>query len=107
MVQRPQDCDKLVLHIHKGLGHFGVKKTYSLLQSHYWWMDMQTDVQQIVARCQVCDRVRALFNAPPHVLQPLFTMDLGYRWSLDFVGLLPVTKRHNKYVLVIIEHFFK
>jgi hypothetical protein len=32
-------------------------------------------------------------------------MGLGYRWSLDFAGPLPLTVRHNKYVLV--EHFSK
>jgi hypothetical protein len=42
----------------------------------------------------------------PH-LQPLPIMGLGYRWSLDFAGPLPVTPRHNKYVLVMIEHFSK
>jgi transposase InsO family protein len=40
-------------------------------------------------------------------LQPLSIMGLGYRWSLDFAGPLPVTPRYNKYVLVIIEHFSK
>jgi hypothetical protein len=34
-------------------------------------------------------------------------MGLGYRWSLDFAGPLPVTPRHNKYVLVMIEYFSK
>jgi transposase-like protein len=34
-------------------------------------------------------------------------MGLGYKWSLDFAGPLPVTPRHNKYVLVMIEHFSK
>ena len=34
-------------------------------------------------------------------------MDLGYRWSLDFGGPLSITKRYNKYILVIIEHFSK
>jgi hypothetical protein len=38
-------------------------------------------------------------------LQPLPIMGLGYRWSLDFAWPLPVTPRHNKYVLVMIEHF--
>jgi len=32
-------------------------------------------------------------------------MGLGYCWSLDFVGPLPLTVRHNKYVLVMVEHF--
>ena len=107
VVPRPQEREKLVLHIHEELGHFGVKRTYSLLQSQYWWVGMQTDVQRIVARCQVCDRVWASFNAPTSTLQPLPIMGLGYRWSLDFAGPLPITKRHNKYVLVMIEHFSK
>ena len=34
-------------------------------------------------------------------------MDLGYQWSLDFVEPLPITKRYNKYILVMIEHFSK
>ena len=51
--------------------------------------------------------VRTLFNAPMAVLQPLPIMDLGYRWSLDFARPLPITKRHNKYVLVMIEYFSK
>jgi hypothetical protein len=78
-----------------------------LLQIHYWWRGMQQQVQAMVARCVVCDRVRASFNTPMPQLQPLPIMGLGYRWSLDFVGPLPVTPRHNKYVLVMIEHFSK
>jgi hypothetical protein len=34
-------------------------------------------------------------------------MGLGYRWSLDFAGPLPLIVRHNKYVLVMVEHFSK
>ena len=58
MVPRPQDCEKLVFQFHEELGYFGIKKGYSLLQSQYWWFGMQIDAQQIVARCQVCDKVR-------------------------------------------------
>jgi hypothetical protein len=60
-----------------------------------------------MARCVVCDHVRASFNAPMPHLQPLPIMGLGYRWSLDFARPLPVTARHNKYGLVMIEHFSK
>jgi hypothetical protein len=34
-------------------------------------------------------------------------MGLGYHWSLDFAGPLPLTIWHNKYVLVMVEHFCK
>jgi hypothetical protein len=68
---------------------------------------MQLQVQALVAQCVVCDYVRASFNAPMPQLQPLPIMGLGYRWSLDFAGPFLVTPRHNKYVLVMIEHFSK
>jgi hypothetical protein len=34
-------------------------------------------------------------------------MGLGYRWSLDFARPLPLTIWHNRYVLVMVEHFSK
>jgi hypothetical protein len=34
-------------------------------------------------------------------------MGLGYRWNLDFVGPLNLMPQHNRYVLVMIEHFSK
>jgi hypothetical protein len=107
VVPTPEERMKLIKHAHEDLGHFGVQRTYSLLQIHYWWRGMQPQVQALVAQCVVCDRVRASFNAPMPHLQPLPIMGLGYRWSLDFAGPLPVTPRYNKYVLVMIEHFSK
>jgi hypothetical protein len=68
---------------------------------------MHTDVQRLVSRWMVCDRVKASFNAPTPQLHPLLLMGLGYRWSLDFAGPLPLTIRHNIYVLVMVEHFSK
>ncbi len=68
---------------------------------------MHTDVQRLVSHCMVCDRVRASFNAPTPQLHPLPIMGLGYRWSLDFAGPLPLTVWHNRYVLVMVEHFSK
>jgi transposase-like protein len=34
-------------------------------------------------------------------------MGLGYYWSLDFARPLPLTVWHNRYVLVMVEHFSK
>ena len=46
VVPKPSQCVALVQHSHEELGHFGVKRTYSLLQTQYWWHGMHTDVQQ-------------------------------------------------------------
>jgi hypothetical protein len=50
----------------------------------------------------VYDKVKASFNAPTPQLHPLPIMGLGYHWNLDFVGPLPLTIQHNKYVLVMV-----
>jgi hypothetical protein len=107
VVPVPEERVKLIKHAHEDLGHFGVQRTYSLLQIHYWWWGMQQQVQAMVARCVVCDYIWASFNAPMPQLQLLPIMELNYKWSLDFAGPLSVTPRHNKYLLVMIEHFSK
>ena len=45
VVPHPSQRAHLVQHVHEDLGHFGVKRTYSLLQSQYWWLGLFTDVQ--------------------------------------------------------------
>jgi hypothetical protein len=42
-----------------------------------------------------------------HSYTPYPIMGLGYRLSLDFVGPHLLTVRHNRYVLVMVEHFSK
>jgi hypothetical protein len=100
IVPHPTQRWRIMQHAHEELGHFGIKRTHNLLLGQYWWCGMHTDVQQLVSRCMVCDRVRALFSASTPQLHPLPIMGLGYRWNLDFAGPLPLTIQHNRYVLV-------
>jgi hypothetical protein len=64
VVPHPAQRTHIVQHVHEELGHFGVKRTYSLLLGQYWWHGMHIDVQRLVSHCMVCDRVKASFNAP-------------------------------------------
>jgi hypothetical protein len=41
VVPTPKERMKLIKHAHEDLGHFGMRRTYSLLQIHYWWRGMQ------------------------------------------------------------------
>jgi len=90
IVPHPTHRGHIVRHAHEELGHFGVKRTYNLLLGQYWWRGMHTDVQRLVSHCIVCDKVRASFNTRTPQLHPLLIMGLGYRWSLDFAGPLPL-----------------
>ncbi|GAQ89224.1 hypothetical protein KFL_005000010, partial [Klebsormidium nitens] len=107
VVPRVGERERLIRDVHERAGHFGVKKTLSLLAPHYWWLGLATDVAQVVRGCEACDRVKAAFNVKHPTLQPLPIKGLFYRWGLDFAGPLPKSSRGQQYVLVMVEHFSK
>ena len=63
VVPPPADRPKLIQDMHEQAGHFGVKRTAQLLLNTYWWKGITEDAAATVRRCQVCDRVRATFDA--------------------------------------------
>ncbi len=58
VVPQPHERPGLIQKVHSELGHFGVKRTYSLLAPHYHWRGMYAQVRDIIARCEQCDRMR-------------------------------------------------
>ena len=97
----------LVARVHQEMGHFGIRRTVSLLVPEYWWAGLYEDVVDVVSKCEVCARVRASFSARTPVLHPLPIRGMFYRWSCDLAGPLPTTSRKNKYIMVMIEGFSK
>ncbi len=45
IIPHPAQRGHIVQHAHEELGHFGIKRTYSLLLGQYSWHGMHTDVQ--------------------------------------------------------------
>jgi hypothetical protein len=107
VVPRVAERGPLVRDVHERAGHFGMRKTQSLLRPHYWWVRLSADGAREVRPCAACDRVKASFNAKHPTLQPLPIKGLFYRWGLDFAGPLPKSCQGNQYVLVMVEHFSK
>ncbi|CAM6093253.1 unnamed protein product [Calypogeia fissa] len=97
----------LVKKVHSELGHFGIKRTYSLIAPHYHWRGMYAQIRDVIARCEQCDRVRTSFSSRQSILHPLPIKGLFYRWSCDLAGELPLTSRGNLYIMIMIEHFSK
>jgi transposase InsO family protein len=107
VIPRQWERDPLIRDVHERAGHFGLRKTLSLLRPHYWWVGLSADVARAVKQCEACDRVKASFNAKHPTLQPLPIKGMFYRWGLDFAGPLPKSRQGNQYVLVMVEHFSK
>ncbi|GAQ92808.1 protein with retrovirus polyprotein and ribonuclease H-like superfamily protein and FYVE/PHD zinc finger superfamily [Klebsormidium nitens] len=107
IVPKPEQRVNLIRRVHLDVGHYGVKKTYSLLEPIYWWVGMYGDVQKEVSTCVVCDRVKATFEVKDPELKPLPIMGMFYRWGIDLFKMPFPSTAGNQYVIVMIEHFSK
>ena len=106
-VPEPAGRLELVRRMHTETGHFGEKRTLSLLGNSHWWRGMLADVRHVVQQCKACDLARSNFNAALPSLQPLPVMGLFYRWSVDLTGPFPTSRSGMRYVMVMIEHYSK
>ena len=84
-------------------GHFGQRRTESLLLASYWWPGLRQQVAAVVQMCEACDRARQSFNRPHATLSPLSIRGLLYRWSIDLCGPFPLTRQLNSYCMVLVE----
>ncbi|KAL3523596.1 hypothetical protein ACH5RR_016430 [Cinchona calisaya] len=88
--------------------HPGSTKMYRDLKQHFWWNGMKREVAEFVAKCLVCQQVKAEYQRPGGLLKPL---DIPmWKWehvSMDFVVGLPKTRQGNDTIWVIVDRLTK
>ncbi len=66
---------------------------------------MERDILEWTKRCPECQQSA---RRSPGIAEPLHPLDpptsLFSRWSIDFIGRLPITADGNRWILVAIEH---
>jgi hypothetical protein len=81
---------------------------YCDLRERFWWKDMKSDIAAYVARCDICQRVKAEHKRPPGLLQPL---DIPvWKWEdigMDFIVGLPRSQKGHDSIWVIVDHLTK
>ena len=103
VVPAPGDREAVVVQTHEKCGHFGQRRTESLLLASYWWPGLRQQVAAVVQMCGACDRARQSFNRPHAPLSPLSIRGLLHRWSIDLCGPFPLTRQLNSYCMVLVE----
>jgi hypothetical protein len=88
--------------------HLGVNKMYQDLKVSYWWYGMKRGVEEYVALCDTCQRVKVEHQWPVGLLQPLKVPE----WKLleicmDFIMGLPKTQRRYDSIWVIVDRLTK
>ncbi|XP_024009449.1 uncharacterized protein LOC112084532 [Eutrema salsugineum] len=101
--------DLFVKEAHAGglMGHFGVAKTLSTVQEHFYWPHMKKGIERACERCVTCKQAKAkkqpygLYTPLPIPLHPWHDI------SMDFVVGLPRTKTGKDSIFVVVDRFSK
>jgi len=95
----PQDCRLDVLkicHDSPSAGHFGIKKTSSLVVRDFWWPYLSSDVKDYVRSCDTCCRSKDSRHKPYGLLSPLEIAERPWSsLSMDFITDLPPSNNYT------------
>ncbi|GBB87242.1 hypothetical protein RclHR1_01370001 [Rhizophagus clarus] len=95
-----------MIHNHELSGHFGINTTYEKIKEKYYWKNMFEDIKVYVKTYDSYQR-----RGKPDKKNELFLIKVKrepfYQIGIDFIVLLPVTERKNRYIIVAIDYFTK
>jgi hypothetical protein len=106
LVPHPTERLSLIQQFHER-GHFGIKRTCSMLRLQHWWYNLRDDVERALPSCAICAGDKAVFNQVPKQLSPLPIMGIGFRLHIDLSGEHVRTAAGNVFFMVVIDAFSK
>ena len=94
---------------HQDVGHQGLECTLSLLQEHFWWPGMTSQMQQAIRTCTHCLQHEG--GLPKAPLQPIMATAPLYLLHVDFTSiettLEPNQSPRVTNVFIFQDHFMK
>ena len=88
-------------------GHFGVDKTVVHLQKYCYWPRMNESVSRFIIGCSLCATSKPS-NRKLCLYTPLLVPSHPWeRMSMDFVGVLPMSRKGHDYLYVVVDRFSK
>ena len=81
---------------------------YQDLKERFWWHGMKREIATYVAKCDVCQRVKAEYQRHAGLLQPLKVPE--WKWDkvgMDFITGLPRSNKGHDSIWVIVDHLTK
>jgi hypothetical protein len=85
-------------------GHLATLKTFSRLIQHVWFPSMFSKVKKYCEECKLCDQNRRFFKVND-TLKPIISTRPMETLIIDHCGKFTKTKKGNKYVLTVVDHF--
>ena len=104
----PKFFSKRIIHqVHTLIGHFGIHKTFDLLQKRFYWPGFHNDVENFCKSCEIC-LTNKVVPRPRKPLKPIDVQPIPFHMvGIDIVGPLKTTKHGNRYILSVIDYYTK
>ena len=104
---RDASCTGLLFFYEGALaGHYGENKTTIILKEHFYWPNMEKDVQDIPKRRATCQAAKS-HSLPQGLYMPLpIPTSPWVDVSMDFVLGLPRTQRNKDSIFVVVDLFY-
>ena len=88
-------------------GHPGYQKTQELIERHYYWPGLSTDIKSYVSRCDWCARFKGSNMKPASAAVPLQPSTMPWvDVSADFITDLPLSHGFDS-ILTVVDCFSK
>ena len=81
---------------------------YQDMKRQYWWRGMKNVIETFVAKCMICQEVKAEHQRPSALLQPLEVPE--WKWdkiNMVFMTGLPTTFLRNNTIWIIVDRLTK
>lgn len=104
----PETLIRPVIQMHHDkvfAGHQDIKRTRHLLKLHYYWPNMNRDVEKYVKQCESCSKLKVGKNPTAPLGELPETSYPFEQTSLVICGPYLETKQGNRYLLTFINHF--
>jgi hypothetical protein len=87
--------------------HTGIDRTEARLSQNYYWPHIRKIVADYIRACPVCEKFKSIRENTTAELQPIISYYALDLLVIDFIGPLPTTRKQNRFILSIVDHFSK
>jgi hypothetical protein len=93
--------------MHHQFGHLTYAGMIHAVESRAWWPAMQSDLREFIASCPNCQVMQRQRSHQEKEMAQIVTdpyIQPFQRWGIDLIGLLPKTKKGNRWIITAIDY---
>ncbi len=104
VVVLPQPLRNVVLKLaHNHSGHFGAGTTRAIINVHFTWPSLYSDVREYVKRCKTCQQFSKASPARAPLSEPELICQRFEKLAVDVVGPLDKSRQGYRYILTALD----